>query len=175
MIFTISQAKAILLRHGFRANLWGGAYTICRLIPAYGSSPAPFRFHRDHRSFQATHVTVAHVRRLAEALHLADSAAVTAKACGAAVLADRKAAKVWEEAGKLWRYNEGTGWDLGCKLDRELAELRAGGASRMLKLVADVMKEGWQQHNPIKPYLPQAWATTINTTTTTTTTAPSNV
>jgi beta-xylosidase len=29
----------------------------------------------------------------------------------------------------------------------------------MLQLVADVMKEGWQQHNPIKPYLRQEWAT----------------
>lgn len=158
MIFTISQAKAILLRHGFRSYLWAGSYTICRLIPEYGSRPAPFHFHRDHRGFQATHATVAHVRRLAEALHLADSAAVTAKACGAAVLADRKAAQVWEEAGKLWRCNPTD--------DTAVAELRAGGASRMLKLVADVMKEGWQQFHPVKPYTPSA---TIYTNTTITT------
>lgn len=144
MIFTISQAKQILLRHGFRANLWGGAYTVSRLIPEYGSRPAPFHFHRDHRGFQATHVTVAHVRRLAEALHLAESAAVTASACGAAVLADRKTAEEWAQVGWLCRHNPTD--------DAAVAELRAGGASRMLKLVADVMKEGWQRHNPVKPY-----------------------
>jgi len=155
MIFTISQAKQILSRHGFRANLWGGAYTVSRLIPEYGVRPLPFRFHRDHRGFQATHVTVAHVRRLAEALHLTDTAAVTAKACGAAVLADRKAQKVWAQAGELCR----------CKAtdDTAVAELRTGGASRMLKLVADVMRESWQQHNQIKGQLPQEWATTTTT------------
>ena len=151
MIFTISQAKQILLRHGFRANLWGGAYTVSRLIPAYGSSPAPFHFHRDHRGFAATHATVAHVRRLAEALYLAETGTVTAAACGNAVRADRKAAELWAQAGELCRCNPTD--------DAAVAELRAGGASRMLKLVADVMKEGWQQHNPIKPYLRQEWAT----------------
>jgi len=157
MIFTILQAKQILLRHGFTANLWGGAYTVSRLIPEYGSRPVPFRFHRDHRGFQATHATVAHVRRLAEALHLADTAAVTAEACGAAVLADRKAQKVWAQAGELCRCNTTD--------DTAVAELRTGGASRMLKLVAGVMRESWQQHNQIKGQLPQEWATTTTTTT----------
>lgn len=161
MIFTISQAKQILLRHGFRPYLWAGSYTICRLIPEYGSRSAPFHFHRDHRGFQATHATVAHIRRLAEALHLADSAAVTAKACGAAVLADRKAAAIWQQCGEQWRDAR-----LGCRRDdAAVAELKAAGAAHMLKLVADVMKEGWQQFHPIKPYTP---STTIYTTTTTT-------
>jgi len=165
MIFTISQAKQILLRHGFKANLWGGAYTVSRLIPEYGVRPVPFRFHRDHRGFQATHATVAHIRRLAEALHLADTAAVTAKACGAAVLADRKAEKAWAEAGHNYTYYRTD--------DTAVAELRTGGASRMLKLVADVMKESWQQHNPIKPRLDLLLCLhQANTTTNTNTTKP---
>ena len=163
MFFSICQAKQILSNHGFRAHLWGGVYTIHRQVPEYSSRHATHRFHRSYRGFEATHITVAHVRRLAEALYRAETGSVTAAVCGNAVLADRKAAEEWAQAGELCRCNPTD--------DAAVAELRAGGASRMLRLIADVMKESWQQHHPITCNHPPL----ADFLTTTTTTAQSHV
>ena len=156
MTTTIATARQLLNAHGFRLFAWGGSYTVSRLIPAYGSSAAPFRFHRDHRGFEASNVSLAWVRKLADALALADAGQVTSTACADAWLADRKAEITWQEAGTAQR--AASTYDrpdhtLEQVLDLQVAELRAGGASRMAQLVRQVLLEGWQERNPIEPLL----------------------
>ena len=156
MATTINTAREVLSAHGFRLFTWGGSYTVSRLLPAYGSSAAAFRFHRDHRGFEASYVSLTWVRRLAEALLLADAGQVSSKACADAWAADRKAEIAWAEAGEkhraagYWQRPDHTQQQID---DLGVSELKAGGASRMALLTRQVLVEGWQEKNPIEPLL----------------------
>ena len=153
---TINTAREVLSAHGFRLFTWGGRYTVSRQIPAYGSSAAAFRFHRAHRGFEASYVSLTWVRRLADALVLADAGQVSGKACADAWDADRKAEIAWAEAGArhraagYWQRPDHTVEQID---DLGVAELKTGGASRMALLTRQVLVEGWQEKNPIGPLL----------------------
>lgn len=153
---TIAAAREVLAAHGFRLFSWGGSYTVSRLVPAYGSSAAPFRFHREHRGFEASHVSLGWVRRLADALQLADAGLVSSKACADAWAADRAAEIGWAEAAA--RHRIAGYWDRPDHTQQQIddlgvAELKAGGDSRMALLTRQVLVEGWQERNPIEPLL----------------------
>jgi hypothetical protein len=153
---SIAQAKAVLSAHGFRVHTWARSYRVTRDLPAYGSQAAPFQFHRNHRGFSASEVTLSAVRRLAAALLLADSHQVTSKACADAWAADRRAELAWEEAGVLqrdansWRRPDFTIEQL---LSLGVAEIKAAGAAQMAQLTRQVLLEGWQEANPLAPVL----------------------
>lgn len=156
MATTIAAAREVLCAHGFRLFTWGGRYTVSRLIPPYGSKAAEHRFHRDHRGFEASHVSLTWVRKLADALLLADAGQVSVAACRDAWAADRRAEIAWAEAGAkhraagYWARPDHTPQEI---LNLGVAELKAGGASRMALLTRQVLVEGWQEANPIEPVL----------------------
>lgn len=152
MTTSITTARKVLEAHGFTLSSWAG-YTIRRDIPPYGSRcPKGKGFHRDWRSFHATNVSLKWVRRLADALAMADAHAVTSGDCADAWAADRKAADAWEEAGRIHREAcsfRRPDFTLNEKLDLEVQELKTGGASRVAQLCAQVLLEEWQIWHPI--------------------------
>ena len=158
MATTINTARQVLAAHGFQLFSWGGSYRVTRDIPAYGSRCLEGQhFHRDYRSFNASEVSLAWVRKLADAITLADAGQVTSTACADAWLADRRAETTWEEAGSAQRAANTYGrpdHTLEQLLDLQVAELRAGGASRMAQLVRQLLVEAWAADHPIKPSQP---------------------
>ena len=155
MTTTAKEARQILQDHGFRVYSWAG-YTVSRQIPAYGSKPPAHRFHRDHRGFEANNVSLKWLRRLADALALAEAGQVTSQHCADAWAAERKAETAWDEAG--YAHRAACSWKrpdytLTEQMDLGVAELRTGGACRMARLTREVLLEGWKQHNPIEPLL----------------------
>ena len=161
MTTTIDTARRVLASHNLRVSNWGGSYVIRRDIPAYGSTcPAGVHFHRDHRSFHASEVSLSWVRRLAEALQTADSRTVTPKACGEAWKRDHFAADDWDHAGWRHRWSVGAGrpdFTLKETLDLGVRELRTGGAARTAELCRQVLIESWAAENPVtKPAMATA-------------------
>jgi len=156
MTTTINTARQVLADHGFRLFTFAGAYTVSRQIPAYGSKPPAHRFHRNHRGFEANNGSLTWVRRLADAITLAEAGAVTPQICADAWAADRKAEIAWGEAAV--KHRDACSWrrpdyTLTEQQDLGVAELRTGGASRMALLTRQVLVEGWQEMNPIEPLL----------------------
>lgn len=153
MTTTIDTARRVLAAHGFTINNWSGRYCIRRDIPPFGTRcPKGKGFHRDWRSFHASEVSLHWVRRLADAIALADASAVTSSDCAEAWAADRKASIAWEEAGIAHREACGhrrPDFTLTEKLDLGVAELKAGGASRVAQLTAQILLEEWQIRHPI--------------------------
>lgn len=153
MATTIHTARQTLEAHGFQLFGWGGTYRVTRDIPPYGKAcPAGKGFHRDWRGFNASDVSLTWVRRLADALTLADAGHVTSGDCADAWDADRRAALHWEEAG--YAHRAACSWKrpdytLTEQLDLGVAELKAAGASRMAALVREVLLESWQIWHPI--------------------------
>lgn len=161
MTTTIDTARRVLTSHGFTINNWSGRYCIRRDIPAYGSScPADRHFHRDYRSFHASEVSLHWVRRLADAIAMADASAVTPKACGEAWKRDHFAADEWDHAGWRHRWSVGAGrpdFTLTQQLDLGVRELRTGGAARAAELCRQVLIESWAAENPVtKPAMATA-------------------
>ena len=125
MTTSIDTARAVLERHGFKLFGWGGTYRVTRDIPPYGMAcPKGKGFHRDWKGFGASDVSLTWVRRLADALALADAQQVTASDCANAWGQQRKAETHWEE-----------------------------GASKVSKLIREVLVEEWQVWHPISETL----------------------
>jgi hypothetical protein len=154
-ILSIEQAKAVLAAHGFKVFTWARSYRVMREIPPYGSRALPFRFHRSHRGFGASDVSITWVRKLAAALLLASSEQVTSRDCADAWAGDKKAADAWGRAGYLERtaHRDRPDYTLEQLLGFGVAEIKAAGAARMAQLTYQVLLEAWQEHNPIGPLL----------------------
>ena len=152
-VLSIAEARTVLEAHGFQLFGWGGTYRVTRDIPPYGKScPAGKGFHRDWRGFNASDVSLSWVRKLAAALVLADAAQVTSSDCADAWDAHRRAELRWEEVG--YEHRAACSWKcpghtLAEQLDLGVAELRAGGASRVAQLTYQVLLEEWQIWHPI--------------------------
>jgi len=152
-VLSIAECRTVLEAHGFQLFGWGGTYRVTRDIPPYGKAcPAGKSFHRDWRGFNASDVSLGWVRKLAAALVLADSAKVTSGDCADAWAADQKAELRWQEVG--YAHRAACSWKrpdytLTEQLDLGVAELRAGGASRVAELVREVLLESWQIWHPI--------------------------
>lgn len=149
----INTARQVLAAHGFTVNNWSGRYCIRRDIPPYGMRcPEGKGFHRDWRGFHASEVPLSWVRRLADALALADASRVTSSNCADAWAANRKAetardeARVAHHAATSYRRPDFT---LTEQLDLGLAELKATGAAKVAQLIAQLLLEDWQQRHPI--------------------------
>ena len=154
-ILSIEQAKAVLSAHGFKVFTWARSYRVMREIPPYGSRAVPFRFHRSHRGFGASDVSITWVRKLAAALLLASSDKVTSRDCADAWADDKRAADAWGHAGYLERnaHRDRPDYTLEQLLDFGVAEIKAAGAARMAQLTYQVLLESWEEHNPIGPLL----------------------
>jgi len=157
MTTSIATARQTLEAHGFQLFGWGGTYRVTRDIPPYGKAcPAGKGFHRDWRGFSASDVSLTWVRRLADALALADAQQVTASDCANAWDQQRKAETHWEEAG--YAHRAACSWKrpdytLSQQLDLGVAEIRVAGACHVARLVRDVLIEEWQVWHPISETL----------------------
>ena len=152
MATSINTARKVLEAHGFTLSTWAG-YTIRRDIPPFGTRcPKGKGFHRDWRSFHATNVSLHWVRRLADALALADASAVIVRDCSEAWAAGRKAERAWKDAGQDHRRACGScfaDFTDSERLDLGVQELKTGGAARVAQLIKDVLMEEWQSRHPI--------------------------
>ena len=153
MTTTIDTARAILESHGFKLFGWGGTYRVTRDIPPYGKAcPAGKGFHRDWKGFGASDVSLGWVRRLADALALADAQQVTASDCAEAWLQQRRAEAQWDKAAYTWRAAcswKRPDYTLQEQQDLGVAEIRAQGACKVARLIRDVLLEEWGVWHPI--------------------------
>lgn len=90
MTLSIACARLLLQLHGFTLDGFPGHYRIRRYHPGV-SCPKDKLFYRDWCSFHASSVSSRWVRRLADALAMADASAVTFDDCTDARAASRKA------------------------------------------------------------------------------------
>ena len=157
MTTSITTARAVLERHGFKLVGWGGTYRVTRDIPPYGMAcPKGKGFHRDWRGFNASNVSLTWVRRLADALALAEAQRVTASDCSNAWDQQRKAETHWEEAAyahKAANYWKRPDYTVEESLDLGVAAIKAEGASKVSKLIREVLVEEWQVWHPINKTL----------------------
>jgi hypothetical protein len=150
----ISEARAILERHGFRLYSWARSYRVTRDLPPYSQRVGQW-FHRDERGFSASEVSLGWVRKLAQAVADSEAQRVTSCCCADAWVADRRAEIAWQEAGAAHR--DANGWRRpDCTLeqvfDLGVAELKAAGASKVAQLVRQVLVESWVAAHPVPKY-----------------------
>ena len=150
---TINTARALLEAHGFQLYGWGGTYRVTRDIPPYGMAcPNGKGFHRDWKGFGASDVSLTWVRRLADALALADAQQVTASDCANAWAQQRKAEAHWEEASYAYEaanYWKRPDYTLTESLDLGVVAIKAAGARKVSILIREVLLEEWQLQHPI--------------------------